>query len=155
MEKQLKNAKNRNENFSKKMSTKIEIDQISGQPIEKRLKGKKQHLMDKMNEDRSNNKILNSMETNVKHWWINFNQKRGDQTILPHKFQVESLKLVDHKYYLLLNVSRKFVPIGSYYNQYFVAAGNYPGVSSTHSSSSNPSYSGTAGEAGEDDGPTQ
>ena len=28
---------------------------------------------------------------------------------------------VDHKYYLILQVSRKFVPIGSKYNRYFVA----------------------------------
>lgn len=57
----MKNAKNRNENFSKKMKTKIEIDSLSGQPIEKRLKGNKQHFMNKIIEDRSNNKMLNSI----------------------------------------------------------------------------------------------
>ena len=33
-------------------------------------------------------------------------KKRGEQTIIPHKFQVESLSVVDHKFYLILNPSR-------------------------------------------------
>lgn len=89
--------------------------------MERRLKGNKHYLLNKKAGDRENNRKLNDIENNIQHRWINLVEKRGDQTIIPHKFQIESLHTVDHKYYLILNVSRKFVPIGTKHNKYFVA----------------------------------
>jgi len=65
--------------------------------------------------------MLNDQENSVKHRWINLTEKRVDSTIIPSKYQVESLRMVDFNRHLILNVSRKFVPIGPKSNQYFVA----------------------------------
>ena len=82
----MKNAKKRNDDFSKKMKTKIEIDTVSGQPIERRMKNNKQHNNHKLMEDRSNNKMLSNIDNSVKHWWINLTQKRDNEVIIPHKY---------------------------------------------------------------------
>lgn len=83
--KQSKNNNNRDDEYYEKTKTKIDFN-IEGQPIERRLKGNKYYHQNKNAEDRENNKKLNDIENNIKHRWINLVEKRGDQTIIPHKY---------------------------------------------------------------------
>lgn len=74
-------------------------------------------------QDREDNKLVNEQELSQKHRWINLTEKRGDQTCIPFKFKVDSILLPDQKSLnLYLNVSRKFIPIGTKFNEtkYFV-----------------------------------
>lgn len=60
--------------------------------------------------------MINDVELSVEHRWISLTQKRGDQTCIPSKYQIDSIMLMDqNSLNLFLNVSRKFVPIGSKY----------------------------------------
>ena len=62
---------------------------------------------------REENKMINDVELSVVHRWISLTQKRGDQTCIPSKYQIDSIMLMDqNSLNLFLNVSRKFVPIG-------------------------------------------
>lgn len=57
--------------------------------------------------------MINDHELSVKHRWINLCEKRGESTVVPNRFAVESLDSVDiNGMTLILNVSRKFRAIG-------------------------------------------
>lgn len=71
-------------------------------------------------EKRDDNKKINDHELSVKHRWINLCEKRGESTVVPNRFVVESLDCIDiNSSYLHLNVSRKFKTVGPGNNQYF------------------------------------
>jgi len=71
-------------------------------------------------EKRDDNKKINDHELSVKHRWINLCEKRGESTVVPNRFVVESLDCVDiNSSCLHLNVSRKFKTVGEDKNQYF------------------------------------
>ena len=83
-------------------------------------KAKEKHLMERQI-GREENKMVNDNELSIKHRWINLAGKRGDNTIVPARFSLESLYLIDvRSMTLILNVSRKFVPVGTSYKHYFI-----------------------------------
>ena len=59
--------------------------------------------------------MINQSERSVEHRWFELTLKRGEgQTVVPSRFVVDSIHGYDHNTLsILLNVSRKFVPIGS------------------------------------------
>ena len=98
-----------------------DIVELSGKNVSKRMKQNQQKDYAQKIQNRDDNKMVQEHEKSVKHRWINLTEKRGQgQTIIPHKFTVESIDSISS--FLTLNVSRKFVPIGTPYKRYFVAA---------------------------------
>ena len=86
--------------------------------VGKKKKGKKANHKesDKRIKDREENKMVNDQELSMKHRWFGLNSK------LPNKFAIDSLLQLDpSSLNLYLNVSRKFIPIGTF-KKYFVMA---------------------------------
>jgi len=66
--------------------------------------------------------MINDQELSVKHRWMNLCEKRGESTVVPNRYVVDSIDGIDTcQSTLHLNVSRKFKAIGSKYKEtYFV-----------------------------------
>lgn len=65
--------------------------------------------------------MLNEQELQVKHRWINLKEKRDEQTIIPHRFVIESIDTIDSKSRsLVISVSRKFRPVCTSDGKYFI-----------------------------------
>ena len=104
-----------------------DIAEVSGKNVSKRMKHNQQKEYAQKLQTRDDKKMVQQHENSVEHRWINLTEKRGlGQTIIPHKFAVESIEEIDAAAFLnvTLNVSRKFVPIGTPAGRYFVAAGS-------------------------------